>query len=149
MDFFKYGNHSSIEKNLEQTMKTINKEERNQYLIPIPSWVSRFIKNLHLTPQGLLTKKGKNDRIIWDGSFTPNWNAICITMMLNQNSTFTKRLQRLYNLRISYPDDEIVLRDDDVKGAFRHCKYHPDIVSAFAFIIKKYCIYHWNELLVQ
>ena len=125
-------------------MKAINKEKRNQYLIPLPNWVSRFITNMHLTPQGLLTKKGKNDRLIWDGSFTPNWNAICINMMLNQKTepeiiygqAFINHLQHLYNFRLSYPDDEIVLMDDDVKGAFRHCKYHPDIASAFAFIIE-------------
>ena len=144
LDFFRYGNHTSIKKNLEQTMKAINKEERNQYLIPLPNWVSRFIANMHLTPQGLLTKKGKNDRLIWDGSFTPNWNAICINMMLNQKTepeiiygqAFINHLQHLYNFRLSYPDDEIVLMDDDVKGAFRHCKYHPDIATAFAFIIQ-------------
>ena len=86
-------------------MKAINKEERNQYWIPLPSWVSRFITNLHLTPQRLLTKKGKIDRLIWDGSFTPNWNAICIIMMLNKKTepeiiygqAFISHLQHLYN----------------------------------------------------
>ena len=65
-------------------------------------------------------------------------------MMLDQKSepeiiygrSFINHLQHLYNFRISYPDDEIVLMDDDVKGAFRHCKYHPDIATAFAFIIQ-------------
>ena len=31
-------------------------------------------------------KKDKNDRLIWDGSFTPNWDAICINMMLSHES---------------------------------------------------------------
>ena len=46
-----------------------NKEDKNQYLIPILNWLARFIPNLHITPQGLLIKKGKNDRLVWDGSF--------------------------------------------------------------------------------
>ena len=133
MDFLTYGNHSSISKNVDKTMKTMNKEERNQYLIPIPSWVARFIRNMHITPQGLLIKKDKNDRLVWDGSFVPHWDAICINMILSQDTepkimygeTFMRHLQHLYNFRISVPNEEILLMDDDVKGAFRHCKISP------------------------
>ena len=59
LEFFRYGNHSSILKNKDKTSKAMNKEDRNQFIIPLPSWITRFIKNLHLTPQGLLTKPGK------------------------------------------------------------------------------------------
>ena len=71
LDFFRYGNHTSILKNIDKTSQAMNKEDRNQFLIPLPSWITRFIKHLHLTPQGLLTKPGKSDRLIWDGSFIP------------------------------------------------------------------------------
>ena len=86
MDFFRYGNHTSIEKNVEQTMKAMNKEDRNQFLIPLPCWLARFLKHLHITPQGLLVKKDKNDRMIWDGTFIPHWLATCINMMLSHES---------------------------------------------------------------
>ena len=69
LKFFRYGNHTSIQKSLDKVMNALNKEDRNQYLLPFPNWISRFIRNLHLTPQGLLSKTGKNDRLIWDGSF--------------------------------------------------------------------------------
>ena len=64
MDFFRYGNHSSIDKDVEKTRKATNKEDRNQYLVPLPSWLTRFVYNLHVTPQGLLVKKGENDRLV-------------------------------------------------------------------------------------
>jgi hypothetical protein len=35
----------------------------------------------------------------------------------------------LYNMWISYPTDEIYAADDDVSGAFRHGKYHPNLVA--------------------
>ena len=73
MDFFRYGNHSSIDKDVEKTKKSMNKEDRNQYLIPLPIWLTRFIYSLHVTPQGLLVKKGGNDRLVWDDSFIPHW----------------------------------------------------------------------------
>ena len=92
-------------------MKAMNKEDRNQFLIPLPSWLTRFIRHLHITPQGLVIKPGKNDRLIWDGSFIPHWQATCINMMLSHDTepqiiygtTFMRHLQRLWNYRISYP----------------------------------------------
>ena len=146
LEFFRYGNHSSILKNIDKTTKAMNKEDRNQFLIPLPSWTARFIRHLHLTPQGLLTKTNKSDRLIWDGSFIPTWDSTSINMMLNHNTepkimygeTFMKHLETIWNLRISYPQTDILLFDDDVKGAFRHCKYHPDVASAFSFIISNY-----------
>jgi len=146
LEYFRYGNHSSIKKDLTKTLKAMNKEDRNQYLISLPSWLARFIRHLHLTPQGLLCKPGKNDRLIWDGSFIPNWQAISINMMLSNQTepeivfghTFEKHLESIWNLRITYPHSDILLFDDDVKGAFRHSKYHPDIASDFAFIIEQF-----------
>ena len=89
-------------------------------------------------------KKDKNDRLIWDGTFTPDWLATSINMMLSHDSepkiiygsTFNRYLAYIWNSRITYPTSDIMLMDDDVKGAFRHCKYHPDVVSAFSFIIQ-------------
>ena len=37
----------------------MNKEDRNQFLIPLPNWLARFISHLHITPQGLLEKRIK------------------------------------------------------------------------------------------
>ena len=51
-------------------------------------------------------------------------------------TTFMRHLVRIWNMRISYPTTDILVFDDDVKGAFRHCKYHPDIAAAFSFIIE-------------
>ena len=49
-----------------------------------------------------------------------------------------KHLIRKWNLRISYPTEEIYLWDDDVAGAHRIPKYHPAIASAFIFAIMQY-----------
>ena len=145
LDFFRYGNHSSCDQNMGKLMKAMNKEDKNQYLISLPNWLARFIPHLHVTPQGLVIKEGKNDRLVWDGSFIPHWLATCINMMLTDETepeiiygtAFLRHLEVIWNTRISHPNSDILLFDDDVKGAFRHCKYHPDIATAFSFIISK------------
>ena len=49
-------------KNTDKVLKAINKDEQNNNIIPFPKILTRFIPDLHLTPQGFLIKPGKNDR---------------------------------------------------------------------------------------
>ena len=44
-------NHPSIRAKLLQVMETMNKEDRNNFVIPLPHWLARFIPNLFITPQ--------------------------------------------------------------------------------------------------
>ena len=141
--FKKYGNHSSILLKSEKILKVMNKEHKHQYAIALPCWIARFVPNLHLTPQGLVIKEGKNDRLIFDASFKPTYDSFNINMStdpttappIEYGSKFFLHLCRIWNLRISYPDQDIYLWDDDVAGAFRQGKYNPEIASAFSFII--------------
>jgi hypothetical protein len=41
----------------------------------------------------------------------------------------------LWNLRITYPREEVYLGDDDVSGAFRQVKYNPNLVAMHAFLV--------------
>ena len=90
-------------------MKTLNKEDRNQYLLPFLNWLARFFENIHLTSQGLLSILGKNDRLIWDGSFQPECDSTCINMMLNRDNEgevvygddFMRHLTQIWNRTLS------------------------------------------------
>ena len=74
LTFFRYNNHGIIDKNLVQVKKNLNKKiEINMF--SFSKLDSRFIKKLHLTSQGLLQEPGKNDRLIWDGSFHQIWKS--------------------------------------------------------------------------
>ena len=37
LEFKRYGNHTTIKKNLDQVIQTLNKEDINQYLLPFPN----------------------------------------------------------------------------------------------------------------
>ena len=119
-----------------------------QYLFPFPNWLVRFVKSINLTPQDLLfkTKKQKNDCFSKDNTFLPERDSTCINMIFNGKTEpevmYGDALQRhiniLWDSRIYFSREELFFSDDDVKGAFRHSKYHPDKVWAFSYVISKY-----------
>jgi len=142
-DYKRYKNHESISSRPDLVKKALNKEERNNFILPLPAWLARFIPNLHLSPEGIIIKEGKKDRIIFDASFKifpdslcPNqWTSASDEPPIWYGSAFLRHLTRIWNLRISYPKTEIYLWDDDVAGAFRLIKYNPYIASAFSAIV--------------
>jgi hypothetical protein len=139
----KYGNHATINKYKEKVLALMNKEERNSYVMVFPCWLTRFIPDMHLTPQSIVVIPGKNDRLVFDGSAKLEWDSLpvnCMTHTHNEpdliyGTTWNRHLTQIWNLRISYPDEDILVFDDDVSGAFRHAKHNPDIAAAISFVI--------------
>ena len=149
LKYKRYGNHSSISYHMDLVKKSINKEEKHKYIIPFPTWITRFVPDLHLSPMGILVKPQKEPRFIFDGSFrmdahavpVNDWPDVSAEFDLRYGTCFQRHLVWIWNLRISYPATEILLWDDDGSGAFRNAKYHPDLALAFAFRIGHYlCI---------
>ena len=64
-----YGNHQSVNHNLEKVMATMNKEDRKDHVLTFPAWLAMFIPHLMLTPNGFVIILGKNDRLVNDASF--------------------------------------------------------------------------------
>ena len=142
------GNHSSIAEHNEYIDTLMNKEEKNCFVMIFPQWISRFLPDIFFTPQHLMIKNGKK-RLIYDGSrrFTPT--SIPINMMTATKThgrelacifgdTLQKILTRIWNLRITYKTEDIVIHANDVKSCFRQLKHHPDVVGAFSYIIGDY-----------
>ena len=103
------------------------KELKHSYSITLPAWITRFIPNIHVTPQGLLQKDGKNDRLIFDTSHLIDFDSLaanCVTKLqlepiIRYRGTLQRHFKRIWNLRITYPTKRILLWDDDVSGVFR------------------------------
>ena len=101
--------------------------------MPFPCWIARLCPNLFLTPNGIIIIPGKNDRLAWDGSIKLNWDSKPIKdatdtanePTINYGTAWNRHLEQIWNLRISYPSSEILLWDDDITGAFKHCKFNP------------------------
>ena len=155
-DYKRYQNHESITSRPGLVKKALNKEERNNFILPLPAWLARFIPNLHLSPEGINIKEGKKDRIIFDASFKIFHDSLCPNQWTSASdeppiwygSAFVRHLTRIWNLRISYPHTEIYLWDDDVAGAFRLVKYNPYIAAAFSAIVLNICVFPQVKFLV-
>ena len=142
------GNHPSVAEKHDQVMVTMNKEERNNFVIAFPNWMARFTLDIFFTPQHILVKTGKSDRQITDASrrYTPT--SVPINMMTSTNTgvelncgfgdTLTKLLTRIWRLRITYPKLDIIVHANDVKSCFRQLKHHPDVAGAFSYVIANY-----------
>jgi hypothetical protein len=139
-------NHTSIDNKLAQVAVTMNKEDRNNYVIPLPHWLARFIPHLFITPQHILERPGKKDRQIFDASRRYTWDSVPINHMTSTphgseepclfGNVMQRVLHRIYSLRSHYgPALDIILHANDVKSAFRQVKLHPDIMGAFSYII--------------
>ena len=121
----------------------MNKEDKHKYLLPLHCWLARFIPNIHISPQGLIIKIDKNDRLVFDASHLVKFYSICSNMMtlsmlehpIEYGDTFTRYITWICNMRITLPTTDNVQFSDDVSGAFRWPRLHPWIAAAFSFIL--------------
>ena len=143
------GNHKSIEDNLGKVMSVMNKEEKNNYVIPFDAWLAKFIPHSFFTPQHLLQKAGKKDRLIYDATRKFTETSIPLNEMTSTlteppvtfGDTKLRILKRVWNLRITYPSTDILIHANDYKSCFRQLKHHPDILAGFAYIISTYLFF--------
>lgn len=135
--FQQYGNHKSVSERPEASLKAFIKDHRRGFNLAIDPRLLPFILHAHLSPQGLVVKEGKSDRPVFDCSFRPQPWCNAINDWTNKENepalefpdAFPTFLTHVYNLRITYPNERIFIGDDDVSGAFRHSKSHPDLVA--------------------
>ena len=145
---WRQGNHPSVKKHLVAVINTITKEHRNRFNMPLPCYIARYLPHSFLTPQHALTKVDKTLRLIYDATkrFTASSTPINAMTSTSQGSemdclygdTLITLLERIWDLRISYPTTEIVTHANDVKSCFKQMKLHPDIMPAFSIMVADY-----------
>jgi hypothetical protein len=136
-----YGNHKSLTSNPTAFQQAMNKEDKLNYILTFPAYLKDYIPDLWLTPNGLVQIPGKKDRPIFDASFLLHaYSRVYNNLVSNDDeptiifgNAWINFLRSIYNLRITYPDKEIYLIDDDVVATFRQVKYHPHVISAKAY----------------
>ena len=145
-EYLDYCNHSSLAENLEHTRKVINKEDRNSSILTLPRWMAPFIPDCGVAPQGLILKPDRKPRLVYDGSYQHSPTSIPYNWFINLanepeivfGQALPGYITELCNLRISYPNEDIDQKTDDVTRAFRRGKYNPQVVPAKGFLFENH-----------
>lgn len=151
-----YNNHRAADPFLASIHEKSAIDIQKSYSIALPRWILRFLDGLFLAALGYATRevKGKiKGRQVNDPSALVNGpddtgalnshisRSDPVAMPKVHYQTALKRLwQRVYNLRISHPDDDIIVYKDDLVSAFRRLQYHPDAAAAYAFVLGAFLI---------
>jgi len=129
------GNHSTVDEDPEKTCKAMVKDSRKGFTLLLDQ---RAMLHCHLAPQGVvdLNAPHGSPRPIFDSSFRhepwcwaiSDWTSPDNEPPLAFSTAEMEFMVWLCNLRITCPADEICLADDDISGAFRLMKCHPNLV---------------------
>ncbi len=73
MTYWQYGKNPSIMKKQDTVMKTMNKEEHNNFVTPLPAWIAQLIPHIFLTPKHNFVKEGWKDQLNFNAANIPPW----------------------------------------------------------------------------
>jgi len=141
--FVSQRNLSSIAQHGDLVAKTLAEEVCNSHLIPIAWWVCTCSPWGRHVPQNIQIKPGEKPRLIWDGSACMFWHETSMNMVMPMElemeitfgTAFTDLCIWIWNLRTSYPDEDIFLVFLDISSCFRFPRIFPGLVGAFGFIV--------------
>lgn len=140
--FLERGNNPTIDQYHEETWTTLNKEERNNHIVPFLAWVVDFSSSGRVTPQHMQLK-GDKKRLIWNGKlkrFGYEYTMNEVTDTTDETDitfgyVYIQFATWIYNLRASYPDEDILLAFVDISSCFRFSRIFVDLWGAFGFLI--------------
>jgi len=143
--FLRQGNHPSIKAYVPIVTKTLNKEERNSHVVPFPRYFVFFSPYARTTPQTVMNANSadKKARLCWDGTTTHAPHEISMNQITPTENEAAVTFGYVYmafciwiwNLRISYPNIEILLAFIDISSCFCWPRIFPCLAAAFGFII--------------
>ena len=146
---------ANVTENQADVDETLRKEEKLSYHVILPRFLWRFFSGLLLAVFRVAYRYGDpKPRLCVDPSTKltdsdqGNVNAQCPApgVIEDENPTihygtaFMRYLTWLWNLRISFPDEEIIQSTDDISAAFHRVLYHPDMGPAFATVWRSYLV---------
>ena len=150
-----YNNHPPLTAQEDDVRTKFGKEEARSLHLALPKFVAWFLPGLMISPLSWVVRKGKG-RIIVDSSTvlapgdrgninaqipkqgTPGRSDECPPVFYG--NAFSRALEHIWNLRIDYPAEDILLHEDDIDAAFRRIVYHPDAAVAFAYVFSEFLI---------
>jgi hypothetical protein len=138
----RYNNHPAISKNLAQVEANFVAEEAKLFHLILPWFLTSFLPGLFISPLPWEVCKGEG-HICVDCTKGPNPvgapNSSIPKPSANNagkfppvyySDTFQRHLVRLWRMRMTRPEDDILQHCNDIDLAFRRILYHPDLALA-------------------
>jgi hypothetical protein len=155
LERIKYDNHPPLQAVLPAVRKKFAKEEAHSYHLHFPKWVAFFLYGLFISPISWIVRKTKG-RIVIDSSTvlrpadTGAPNSYIPTVgtdgredecpAVHFGDALKRHLERIWNMRIDHPTEDLLQHGDDIGSAFRRVLYHPDMAVVFAYIFMEFLI---------
>ena len=150
-----YDNHPGLDAEHANVREKLAKEEAQSFHIVLPRFMWRFIPGIHIAPFVWVWRKGKG-RLCVDPSskISPNDDGAANDSIpppgtegredecpaIYYSTAFHRHLTRIWELRIQYPQDDILQYVDDIQAAFHRVIYHPDAMKAFASVVQEFLV---------
>ena len=130
-----FGNHPSVEEHKPLVRKAMLKDTQRQFVLPLVADCHPFVNAVFFTPLNIVyvAHPFKKARLIWSatmelepGHAVNTWTDKSSGIEVRFPGSLKKLLTWIYNMRLTYPDEEIYPCDDDVTAGFKHLKFSPD-----------------------
>lgn len=146
---------NDLQTNAAAVDEKLRSEEKLSYHIVFPRFLWRFIPGIFLCifrlafrwmdPKPRLcvdpsTRLSPTDTGNTNAQIPPPGEEPDENPPIYYGTAFMRYLQWIWNLRISYPKEDIIQMTDDVSAAFHRILYHPDIAPAFATVWREWLI---------
>lgn len=151
----KYGNHPALIQQEAKVREKLRGEEENSFHLLLPRFICRFIPGLHLSPLTFTTRKNKGrvcvdctNQLDSDDDGSPNKdipkpgtpNREDENPTIHIATAMKRHLEWIWNLRITYPKEDIIQHGDDIHAFFHRVLYHPDMAIVFAYVFMEFLI---------
>ena len=115
--FLEAGNQGSTWQKLEVLDKCANHDKRELHTLALPTWLTEFTTNLHVSPLAVLTKSGKKSRLILDALFRPCINFVALhdstdvshEWVITYGTAASPYLHWIWKLHLTFPMEAILL----------------------------------------
>jgi hypothetical protein len=152
---FMYDNHPPLREVLPDVREKFAKEEALSFHLVFPKFVALFVPGMMISPISWLFRKGKG-RLIIDASSplgpddtgAPNSHIPSTGEQDKElenppvfyGTALKRHLTAVWNMRISYPSEELLQHTDDIDAAFRRILYHPVLAPVFSYVFQEFSI---------
>lgn len=148
-----YNNHPPLVENRNAVWEKLQKEEASAFHLLLPRVLWRVLPGVHLSFMTWVVRRGKG-RIVIDPSTTltpedtgaanaaipPPKPGSIENPAVYYGNALQRHWRHIWNMRITHPEDDILLYKDDIDAAFHRIHYNPDAALAFAYVFEDFVI---------